>query len=719
MAIKVGKTGTFNISTHNTAISGYVEWKETYDDSNYSKTNETTITMDVYLHRTNIYSGETMLYNVGGVRIAYFGNEEVRDDSNLTLSIPGNTSSSGGAYSKVYSASKTIKHNDDGSKSITLGYYMTNYWESGSASNAFKVDKTTSNVTLTTIPRASEVSSSSPYIGDNATIIISSKSSSFRHTLTYAFGNATGTIVEKTSATTVAWDTNAIKSSLYAQIPNDKSGYGTITCQTYNGDTLVGSKSTTFYLYTKESDCKPSISGSVVDTNSSTIALTGNSAVMVRYMSKPKVTISATANYSSSIKSYSINVDGQTSNSSSATYNTISSNSITISVTDSRGYSNSKTLIPSMISYIKLTSNLTITRPEQTSNEAYLNGGGQWFNGSFSSSNANTLTITAKYRKSGDSTWTDLGTLTPSKNGNYFSFSNLKLGSSFDYKNEYQFQITIADKLQTIGNQTKDIVILSTGKAIVRIGKEEVIVNGTVTGQDLKGKTNGYTWDINTENTSDVWMPVFNGNTIQHRVINANVNTHYNGGTSNLNNATATGWYRFSNDASNRPSSMAGWGTVVVQNDGSWVFQTAYGTYSQHGVRIAHRGYINGSWTEWEYLDNRRSLIYDAPLKGGESAVLNNAKRYLDVYFLMTHDMGTLTGKYIIDTAPANVTYGSVLLLCHDSGGNEYYVSESYYDKTTKTFMHKRTGYCNIANGTFTSRNDNSGYRVYRIETYD
>ena len=372
-----------------------------------------------------------------------------------------------------------IKHNDDGTKSITLGGSFTNSFFGNTITLDDKI------ATLPTIPRASEVSSSSPYIGDNATIIISSKSSSFIHTLTYAFGSTSGTIATKTNLTTVPWDTDKIKEDLYKQIPNAKSGKGTITCETYNGNTLVGTKTCSFNLYAKESDCKPSIDGTVVDTNSSTKALTGNSAVMVRYMSKPKVTISSSANYSSSIKNYSINVDGQTTNSSEVTFDTISSNNITISVTDSRGYSNSKPLTPSMINYVKLTSNLTIERPEQTSNEAYLNGSGQWFNGSFSSSNANTLSINCEYRKSGDSSWISLGTLTPSKSGNTFSFSNLKLGESFDYKNEYQFRITIADKLQTIGNQTKDIVILSTGKAIVRIGKEKVVVNGEL---EVNGK---------------------------------------------------------------------------------------------------------------------------------------------------------------------------------------------------------------------------------------
>ena len=423
-------------------------------------------------NNTSNVSIQSRIYTIGG----YWWS-----DSGTTYRITGSGSMDSGSIgcngrynvgeTTLGTITKDISHNADGTLSISASSnFASQPW-------GWNATASKSGLVLPTIPRASSVSSSSPYIGDSATIIISSASSSFTHTLTYSFGSASGTIATKTSATTVAWNTSSLKASLYAQIPNAKSGSGTITCQTYSGNTLVGTKTCGFNLYAKESDCKPSISGSVVDTNSSTIALTGNSAVMVRYMSKPKVTISATANYSSSIKSYSINVDGQTSNSSSATYSTISSNSITISVTDGRGYSNSKTLTPSMIWYVKLTSNLTITRPEQTSNEAYLNGSGQWFNGTFSSSNANTLSINCQYRKSGDSSWTDLGTLTPSKSGNTFSFSNLKLGDSFDWKEEYQFKITITDKLQTIGSESKDIIILSVGVPIVRIGKDAVYIN--------------------------------------------------------------------------------------------------------------------------------------------------------------------------------------------------------------------------------------------------
>lgn len=647
---------------------------------------------------------------------------------------------------------KDIVHNADGTLNVAIAVNFT--------SQPWGWNKTPSaTVTLPTIPRASSVSSSSPYIGDSATIVISSASSSFTHTLTYSFGGASGTIATKTSATTVAWNTSSLKSSLYAQIPNAKSGSGTITCQTYSGNTLVGTKTCSFNLYAKESDCKPSISGSVVDTNSSTIALTGNSAVMVRYMSKPKVTISATANYSSSIKSYSINVDGQTTNSNSATYSTISSNSITISVTDSRGYSNSKTLTPSMIWYVKLTSNLTITRPEQTSNEAYLNGSGQWFNGTFSSSNTNTLSINCQYRKSGDSSWTDLGTLTPSKSGNTFSFSTLKLGDSFDWKEEYQFKITISDKLQTIGTESKDLIILLVGKPTVRIGKEIVYINGGLEIND-EPISDGIIVSPTEPTTGEkVWIQKSN-NLIEvdsslSVTLSTDIACYLKAGTYTLaiDSATSTGgsyesYVSFKNVNGNvilhtyihygtkkvtftldqDAYSMAIWSQKYwdISSGVTTTFEKlriVAGTEAlPHDNYVSKKIFIKNDNDVYEefYDENGQSITYNINILGGETFVMPKTKRFIEVYFLIyPNSTGCLTGKYTIDTFKANITFGSSVLLAHDAGGTEYYVSESSYNASSKTFTHKRTGYFNISSGSYAARNSNSSYHIYQIVTYD
>ena len=71
MAWVNGRSGTYNISTNNSAISGYVQWAEQYDVT----TNKSLIKQTAYLRRTNIYSGSTYFYGGTVYRTAFFGSE--------------------------------------------------------------------------------------------------------------------------------------------------------------------------------------------------------------------------------------------------------------------------------------------------------------------------------------------------------------------------------------------------------------------------------------------------------------------------------------------------------------------------------------------------------------------------------------------------------------------------------------------------------------------
>lgn len=358
-----------------------------------------------------------------------------------------------------------VSHNSDGtgsaSGSATINF--PNWGWSGTASGSF---------TLPTIPRASEVACSSPYIGDNAIISIDKKSSAFTSTLTYKIGSLTGTIATKTSSTTVQFQTSAIADEIYALIPNATEIQGTIYCTTYNGSTQIGdTKSTTFNLYAKESACKPDISATIVDTNTNVTNITDK---FIKYISKPKVTINATAKNSATIKSYSINLnDGQASNLQENTFDTIGSNKVTVSTTDSRGYSNYKDYPLDMINYIKLHINtISITRPEGTSNEAILNANGAYFNGAFTDTVSNSLSASFKYRLSGTADWTDGGSITPTIENNTFKVTDLSLGELFDYNEEYQFKIILQDKFMTVGDLDSDIITLPKGQEVMAIGED-------------------------------------------------------------------------------------------------------------------------------------------------------------------------------------------------------------------------------------------------------
>ena len=98
------------------------------------------------------------------------------------------------------SGTKTITHNSDGSAEISIAASVntatSQSYLPGSAAISAKLS-------LTTIPRASNVYCSSPYIGDVATITIDKRSSSFTNTITYDIDGITGTLKTKTSDTVV------------------------------------------------------------------------------------------------------------------------------------------------------------------------------------------------------------------------------------------------------------------------------------------------------------------------------------------------------------------------------------------------------------------------------------------------------------------------------------------------------------------------------------
>lgn len=363
-----------------------------------------------------------------------------------------------------------VYHNNDGTKSISCAASIS-FPNWGWSNTAY------GSADLPRIPRASGVACSSPYIGDNAIISIDKKASSFTSRVTYKIKNLVGNIEDKTSETTIQFKTSEIEDKIYALIPDAKEIKGNILCTTYNGDTQIGdTQATEFNLYAKESVCKPDVSATIVDTNTNVTSITGSNTKFVKYISKPKVTVSATAKKSATIKNYSINLnDGQASNLQENTFDAIGSNKVSVSVTDSRGYSSSSDVELDMIDYIKLHINtISITRPEGTSNEAYLDCNGAYFNGSFTDTKANSLSGSFKYRKSGAEEWTNGGSITATITDNTFRVSNLLLGSSFAYDEEYQFQISFEDVF-VIATET---VTLPKGQEAMAIGEDGVDVYG-------------------------------------------------------------------------------------------------------------------------------------------------------------------------------------------------------------------------------------------------
>ena len=253
---------------------------------------------------------------------------------------------SGNQTKTLFTKAVTIAHNADGSKTCafasTIGIKVTlggTYYGDVTASGSGTFD---------TIPRATTptLSANSVNMGSSITINMPRAAGAFTHTLTYKFGNATGTIGSGLG-TSKAWD---VPLSLASQIPSGTSGTCTVTCKTYNGSTLIGTKTVSL---------KASVPAAIVPTISAvsmteTVSgLATNFGAFVQGKTKVKIGIVAAGAYGSTIKAYKTTVDGKTYSGASPITGTLSSGTkaVTVTVTDSRGRTAKTTKTLTVIAY--------------------------------------------------------------------------------------------------------------------------------------------------------------------------------------------------------------------------------------------------------------------------------------------------------------------------------------------------------------------------------
>lgn len=244
-----------------------------------------------------------------------------------------------GGDTTVLSGTTVIPHNADGTKSFNLRASISGYI----------VGSLSDSESLATIPRASTIACGTFTMGSSGAITITRASSGFTHTILWAFGTASGTVVTKTAGTSVPWTPPT--ATMAPQIPNATAGTGTLTCITYSGNTEIGRTYSGFTAYLPAS-VVPSISG--VTTTEGTAGLADKFGAFVQYKSTLKVSVSAAGIYGSTIKSCTVNVDSKTYSGTSIITSAITGSgalTMTVTVIDSRGRTTSKAIQVTVVPY--------------------------------------------------------------------------------------------------------------------------------------------------------------------------------------------------------------------------------------------------------------------------------------------------------------------------------------------------------------------------------
>lgn len=439
-------SGTINgrVTLNSQYMSFYITWSAKQNvEGNYSD-----VTVTSYWKTNNTRWG----FDTGGSRAA-------------SITINGNTTSISKRFDStngtgtgwkqenpwaIQTVTERVYHNSDGSKSISISARANGYAASYGPSNssASSGDCTASGtISLDTIPRASKVSATNADIGSTSTITVSRYSTSFKHTVSFSCPGISDTVIESDSeASVIPWN---VPVSIYETIPAAKYATVTITCRTYSKDTgaLIGKTTATMKAIANEEECKPTVSGTVTDVNSTTVSLTGNAKTLIRYKSTASCEIVATAKNSASISAQYVN--GVSIPSGTVEIQNSEAVSFAFSATDSRGYSASALVKPTVIPYIPLTINPTFRRVSPTSNIITVEFYGNFFSGNFGAS-SNALKVKYRYKEYGTETWSAYVTLSASSinipgDGTYNSNGAVTLGSNFDYRKSYDMEIVAQD----------------------------------------------------------------------------------------------------------------------------------------------------------------------------------------------------------------------------------------------------------------------------------
>lgn len=359
-------------------------------------------------------------------RYTYYHTFNKQGDSTLSLTLDGQNVHSSNPVWEVWdgevtlaSGSSTISHNSDGRK--TLPFSCTFNPNNG----LHETITVSGNLGLTTIPRSSSVSVSAGVIGSSVTININRQSSSFKHTVRYAWAGKSGTIATNVDTST-SW---TIPIDFANDIPNSASGTGTIYVDTYSGSTKTGTQSTTFTA-SVPANVKPTFTGvSLSDLNGAAQNLISNSDTFIQVISNIRVAFNgAKGTYGSSITGYRAEIVGknQATNSNGGSLGIMNYHGtikIRASVSDSRGrWSDAREVSVTVLEYFAPALSFSIARTGSTSSTLTATRNAKIAPLTVGGRQRNTMTLTFKVAKLGTNAFTvDTGQAT----GTWSSISSL------------------------------------------------------------------------------------------------------------------------------------------------------------------------------------------------------------------------------------------------------------------------------------------------------
>lgn len=386
---------------------------------------------------------------------------------------------------------KTVQHSENSG-------YLSTMKVNAVTRNAVPLAYAEAVVMIDPIYRASVINSVSDIYADSGTVTINYNitvaASGFTHKLelldgstpVLSFSNITGfSAGTYTAQRVLSADERA---ALLSYMANMKSFTGTLKLTTYVNGENIGSTSKSVTVATRESVSAPEISGfTFADVNSYTVNITGNNQVLIQGYSKLRITCGTiTVKNGASFKSVSAicgdktkTVYNQGSYIDLNEINTSGELTITVTVTDSRGYTATIAQKVTVTPYEKpkLTA-FSLKRQNGVGSIMQLSFSGQISGILVGGANKNSVAdIAYRYKKTSDSSYAAWVSLKAAStiSGNSFSYASVQ-AFELDAANSWDVQFLIQD---VISPYTYDFVV-PQGTPFGEISREAFKINADV-----------------------------------------------------------------------------------------------------------------------------------------------------------------------------------------------------------------------------------------------
>lgn len=399
-----------------------------FSETTNTSANTSNLTISIYFSPNNTqtwFASKTLYCSCNGQT----------QSANVALNRGGSVSASFTFYN--------IAHNSDGTKSVSWS------WSCATGTSVLGNIGDSGTRTLTRIPRASSFSVSGDTLGSNVSISISRASNSFTHTVVYRNFNGTNTTIA-TGATTSASFTPPVSDCQY--IPNASSGTATIIVYTYSGGTLIGSKNLSVALKVP-ADIVPTIDS--INLSEAVSAVSSQFNSYIQNQSRINGIVSASGVYNSTIKGYSIKINGETKNTGSFVTDVLKysgENTCEVTVTDSRGKTATSSITFEVTPYNSPQINEFSVDRDANDQSVSLSE----INVEVTELEGNNSTITLMYKKQSENVYSSV---TVSNNFTYNDVYSLQISEN----DSYDFRLRVTDYF---GSTTKDY---SIGTAFVLV----------------------------------------------------------------------------------------------------------------------------------------------------------------------------------------------------------------------------------------------------------